>query len=320
PDGPDKGTMVVTVEPPDQDPQIITVIVEYEDSTWKITEIVPDEPPASPSDPPETLPTDEEVLARLKEAKGIPDKWVCGDFDVDYEDTATLDDWVVYRVKDDRIKTLADFQDLAKPYFSERGIASMVRVFVLTDIDGRLYTGTDPNGCEGGPVDEQFTVQKHSDNRFDITIVSTFDGGGEPWAETTHVCYLWENGMWVFDDACDLAVDIVGTTWTNDSTEWASDYELNFGTDGLVTRVGYRNRDTGKYRVIDQSKIIASYDDNYWDSPGEGFVNSGSRYEETYIYGAANNTLSATTSGDDNSNAPDSIWYGFPGITHYFWW
>ncbi|MCL2803858.1 MAG: hypothetical protein FWD29_07925, partial [Micrococcales bacterium] len=54
PDGPDKGTMVVTVEPPDQDPQIITVIVEYEDSTWKITEIVPEEPPVSPSDPPET--------------------------------------------------------------------------------------------------------------------------------------------------------------------------------------------------------------------------------------------------------------------------
>jgi len=54
PDGPDRGTMVVTVEAPDQDPQTIIVIVILEDSAWKITEIVPEEPPASPGDPPKT--------------------------------------------------------------------------------------------------------------------------------------------------------------------------------------------------------------------------------------------------------------------------
>ncbi|MCL2803866.1 MAG: hypothetical protein FWD29_07965 [Micrococcales bacterium] len=54
PDGPNKGTMVVTVEPPDQDPRTITVVVIIEDSDWKIFDVVPEEPPASPSDPPET--------------------------------------------------------------------------------------------------------------------------------------------------------------------------------------------------------------------------------------------------------------------------
>ncbi|MCL2803859.1 MAG: hypothetical protein FWD29_07930 [Micrococcales bacterium] len=49
PDGPDKGTMVVRVEPPDQDPQTIVVIVVYEDSEWKIYDIVEDEPPTESS-------------------------------------------------------------------------------------------------------------------------------------------------------------------------------------------------------------------------------------------------------------------------------
>ena len=53
PDGPNKGTMVVTVEPPDQEPQEITVVVIIEDSDWKISDIVPEEPPDSPSDSPE---------------------------------------------------------------------------------------------------------------------------------------------------------------------------------------------------------------------------------------------------------------------------
>jgi len=54
PDGPNKGTMVVTVEPPDQDPRTITIVVVIEDSEWKISDILEREPPASPSDSPET--------------------------------------------------------------------------------------------------------------------------------------------------------------------------------------------------------------------------------------------------------------------------
>jgi len=42
PDGPNKGTMVVTVQPPNQDPRTITVVVIVEDSDWKIFDVVDD--------------------------------------------------------------------------------------------------------------------------------------------------------------------------------------------------------------------------------------------------------------------------------------
>jgi len=80
PDGPDRGTMVVTVEPPDQGPRTIIVVVIIEDSDWKIFDIVPEEPPTPPSDSPEAeaLPTDDpdEDLVALAtsalERAGVP--------------------------------------------------------------------------------------------------------------------------------------------------------------------------------------------------------------------------------------------------------
>ncbi|MCL2804220.1 MAG: hypothetical protein FWD29_09790, partial [Micrococcales bacterium] len=84
PDGPNKGTMVVTVEPPDQEPQEITIVVIIEDSDWKISDIVPEEPPASPSDPPLTDPKElyEEVFSQYRIA--IANDFYRDDFDGDH--------------------------------------------------------------------------------------------------------------------------------------------------------------------------------------------------------------------------------------------
>ncbi|MCL2803867.1 MAG: hypothetical protein FWD29_07970 [Micrococcales bacterium] len=54
PDGPNRGTMVVTVEPPDQEPQTVIVVVILEDSAWKILDVPDEVIPPPPSDSPET--------------------------------------------------------------------------------------------------------------------------------------------------------------------------------------------------------------------------------------------------------------------------
>jgi len=54
PDGPGKGTMVVTVEPPDQDTLTVIVVVIIEDEDWKIFDLVDEETLPSPTDSPTT--------------------------------------------------------------------------------------------------------------------------------------------------------------------------------------------------------------------------------------------------------------------------
>ena len=89
-------------------------------------------------------------------------------------------------------------------------------------------------------------------------------------------------------------------------------YKTVFNSDGTVVQTGWRNKDTGHYKVINANKIKAYYTNNYiiWAGSTSQKLRS---YTATYTYNKKNGTVyvkySAEFYKDANSNAQDGVLY-----------
>lgn len=102
---------------------------------------------------------------------------------------------------------------------------------------------------------------------------------------------------------------LVGT-WGNDAAVseeglWALAYETIFSPDGRVAQYGWRNRDCGTYEMTGENTAVATFCENWFDSPGYGYEKlEGLCYTVTYTYDADTGTLYASYSQDlADSNA-----------------
>ena len=102
---------------------------------------------------------------------------------------------------------------------------------------------------------------------------------------------------------------LVGT-WGNDAAIsedglWALAYETIFSPDGRVAQYGWRNRDCGTYEMTGENTAVATFRENWFDSPGYGYEKlEGLCYTVTYTYDADTDTLYASYSQDlADSNA-----------------
>ena len=193
----------------------------------------------------------------------------------------------------------------------------MEEILSLIEVNGALYQGG-ALYVEWGAEDIEFTVDQIANDRFDITVLSNWSGEGESGTDFSHASYFVENGRWVFDKVDESSERIiVYTTWYSGDEDPYHSCQLDFKPNGIVTRVGYRNEDTGTYVVRDSNTIVATFNDNYWDYPGSGFQKVPWIYTETYSYDAKRGTLFAVTSGDPgDSGQIDAEWYG--DIRFYF--
>ena len=93
-----------------------------------------------------------------------------------------------------------------------------------------------------------------------------------------------------------------GKWYTEDYDEdanWALSYVIELKKDGTATCKGYRNRDTGTYKVTGPDKVLITFDFCETDEPDAGWVAA-----EGYSY-----TVEMTIDGDDAEikvNAPGS--------------
>ena len=114
----------------------------------------------------------------------------------------------------------------------------------------------------------------------------------------------------------DLSNQIIGT-WGNDAAVsqdslllWAVAYNTTFSADKRISQTGYRNRDAGLYRVVDEKTVVAQFSYNLYDSPGYGYQQiKDYTYSITYTYNAEEDTLYADYSKEFeeaiHSNAVD---------------
>ena len=62
----------------------------------------------------------------------------------------------------------------------------------------------------------------------------------------------------------------------------------------IVVLQGWRNKDIGTYEVVDKKTVIATYTENYIDSPGYGYqIQTNYKYRVKYLYNYENDVLEA---------------------------
>lgn len=107
--------------------------------------------------------------------------------------------------------------------------------------------------------------------------------------------------------------------WKNRVSDWtmefSSQYTTIFNSNGTVCQTGWRNKDTGYYKVISANKIKAYYTDNYVSWAGSNNPQKvNTSYTATYTYNKKNNTVYVKYSlefyKNMNSNAKDGVLYG----------
>lgn len=111
---------------------------------------------------------------------------------------------------------------------------------------------------------------------------------------------------------------LVGT-WktTPNQSEYATAYTTVFCPDGRIVQYGYRNRDVGTYKIVNDDTVIATFTHNMYDYPGIGYQEiENYTYTVTYKYHYTSNaTIEADYSKDfeqnTNSNANDGILYWY---------
>ena len=91
--------------------------------------------------------------------------------------------------------------------------------------------------------------------------------------------------------------------------DWASSYFIDLSPDGSALCLGYRNKDTGTYEMINKNTALITFDHCEIDSPGEGWVPV-----EGFVY-----TIEMTIDGNDATikiDAPDVITNLTDGVLH----
>ena len=114
------------------------------------------------------------------------------------------------------------------------------------------------------------------------------------------------------DENGSLNIPVLEGTWANEFSEdaFALFYLTEFSSDGTVVQHGYRNIDKGRFQITGANTVVATFDDNYWDSPGVGLQKIADySYTVTYTYDKSSDTLFADYSTEFenavNSNAND---------------
>ena len=104
-----------------------------------------------------------------------------------------------------------------------------------------------------------------------------------------------------------------GTTWKNkvsDPTmEFSSQYTFKFKSNGKVQLRGWRNKDTGTYKIIKGKKIKATFTSLYCDFPGSGWEKVNGRYTATLTVDLSKRRLKCKFNGLTDSNAQDGYYY-----------
>lgn len=108
-------------------------------------------------------------------------------------------------------------------------------------------------------------------------------------------------------------------TWKNEVSDWtmefSSQYTTVFKSNGTVCQTGWRNKDTGYYKVLNGNKIKAYYNKNYvnWAGSAGWERIKGYSYTVTYTYNKYTNTVMARYSSEfykrKLSNAQDAVLY-----------
>ena len=105
--------------------------------------------------------------------------------------------------------------------------------------------------------------------------------------------------------------------WKNKVDNWimadSMQYTTVFKSNGTVCQTGWRNKDTGYYKVISTNKIKAYYTNNYVSWAGSTEPQKVNAYTATYTYNKKNKTVYVKYSPefykDANSNAQDGVLY-----------
>ncbi len=111
------------------------------------------------------------------------------------------------------------------------------------------------------------------------------------------------------EDLGTLASGIWYTEGYDEYNDWATSYRIDLGRDGSANCFGYRNNDTGTYKITGDNTVLITFDHCEIDSPGEGWVPV-----DGFVY-----TVEMTIDGDDAQikiNAPDVITNLTDGVIH----
>lgn len=114
------------------------------------------------------------------------------------------------------------------------------------------------------------------------------------------------------DENGSLNIPVLEGTWANEFSEdiFSLFYLTEFSSDGTVVQHGYRNIDKGSFQITGANTAVASFDDNYYDTPGFGLQKIADySYTVTYTYDKSSDTLFADYSTEFenavHSNAND---------------
>lgn len=91
--------------------------------------------------------------------------------------------------------------------------------------------------------------------------------------------------------------------------EFSSQYTFKFKSNGKVQLRGWRNKDTGTYKIIKGKKIKATFTSLYCDFPGSGWENVNGRYTATLTVDLSKRRLKCKFNGLTDSNAQDGYYY-----------
>ena len=72
---------------------------------------------------------------------------------------------------------------------------------------------------------------------------------------------------------------------------------------------GWRNKDTGTYKIIKGKKIKATFTSLYCDFPGSGWEKVNGRYTATLTVDLSKRRLKCKFNGLTDSNAQDGYYY-----------
>lgn len=106
-----------------------------------------------------------------------------------------------------------------------------------------------------------------------------------------------------------VAAGVWYTDGYDEENDWASSYKIELSDDGKASCTGWRNKDTGTYKITGADKVLITFDKCEMDSPGEGFAPV-----EGFTY-----TIEMSLKGDDAQikiDAPDVISNLSDGTVH----
>lgn len=100
--------------------------------------------------------------------------------------------------------------------------------------------------------------------------------------------------------------------WSNkidDPTmEFSSKYTFQFKKNGTVSLKGWRNKDSGTYKVTGNNTAKLTFKKLYIDAPGEGWIRSQGKYTATIKF-AGTKKFKAKFKGADQSNVTNGYFY-----------